>query len=154
MQDRTYYEAKFRDYPDVVTKKDFLVMLDNIDERTATKLFKENVVQHFRIGRFVYIPKESIINFLVSEEYIQFRKRVEWSRCRFCQDADEKVRRKILLLCEQPQTRRNLMYMLDIPSRKTFVRLYLKPMLASGELQMTIPDQPSISTQRYVRVRK
>ncbi len=116
MQDRTYYEAKFRDYPDVVTKKDFLVMLDNIDDRTATKLFKENAVRTIRIGRFVYIPKESIIDFLISEKYIQFRKRVEWSRCRFCQDADEKVQRKILLLCEQPQTRRNLMYMLDIPS--------------------------------------
>ncbi len=154
MQDRTYYEAKFRDYPDVVTKRDFLVMLDNIDDRTATKLFKENAVHHFRVGRYVYIPKQSVIDFLISEEYIQFRKRVEWSRYRFCHDVDEKVRRKILLLCEQPQTRRDLMYMLDISSRKTFVRLYLKPMLASGELQMTIPNQPSISTQRYVRVRK
>ncbi len=154
MKDRTYYEVKFRDYPDVVTKKEFLTILDNIDPKTAAKLFQDNTVNHFRIGRFYYIPKQSVIDFLVSEEYIQFRKRVEWSRYRFCSDADEKVRRKILLLCEQPQTRRNLMYMLDIPSRKTFIRLYLKPMLESGELQMTIPDHPNISTQRYVRVRK
>ncbi len=154
MQDRTYYEVKFRDYPDVVTKQNFQVMLDNISGGTATKLFKENAVRTIRIGRILYIPKKSVIDFLCSEKYEEFRQRVEWSRYRFCSGADEKVRRKILLLCEQPQTRRNLMYMLDIPSRKTFIRLYLKPMLESGELRMTIPDHPNISTQRYIRVRK
>ncbi len=154
MQDRTYYEIKFRNYPDIVKKKDLLVMLDNIDGRTATKLFKENYIFHFRVGRYIYIPKESIIDFLVSDAYIQFRQRVDWSRFRFSEDADEKIRIKILMLCEQPKSRRDLMYYLDISSRKTFVRLYLKPLLESGELQMTVPDQPSISTQKYVRVRK
>ncbi len=153
MQDRTYYEIKFRNYPDIVKKKDLLVMLDNIDGRTATKLFKENYIFHFRVGRYIYIPKESIIDFLVSDAYIQFRQRVDWSRFRFSEDVDEKIRIKILMLCEQPKSRRDLMYYLDISSRKTFVRLYLKPLLESGDLRMTVPEQPSISTQKYVRAR-
>lgn len=67
-------------------------------------------------------------------------------------DEIERGQQKILLLCEQPRTRKDLMYMLDVASKKTFFRLYLKPLLESGVLQMTIPDQRSVSTQRYVRV--
>jgi len=42
--------------------------------------------------------------------------------------------------------------MLDVPSKKTFFRLYLKPLLEAGTIQMTIPNQRSVSTQHYVRV--
>lgn len=45
------------------------------------------------------------------------------------------------------------MYLLDIKSIKTFFRVYLKPLLESGELRMTHPEQPSVSTQKYIRVK-
>ena len=76
---------------------------------------------------------------------------LDYARLKKIQDEEEQGKQKILFLCEKPQTRKALMFLLDVKSKKTFFRLYLKPLLESGELQMTHPEQPSISTQQYIR---
>ena len=99
-----------------------------------------------------HIPKVCVVDFLVGADYDSYARNRAKAHHEISSDAIENGQRKILLLCEQPRTRKELMYMLDVPSKKIFFRLYLKPLLEAGTLQMTIPNQRSVSTQRYVRV--
>ena len=34
-----------------------------------------------------------------------------------------------------------------------FLKAYLKPMLETGELQLTVPDKPNSRNQKYIAVR-
>ena len=151
MAARIEYETKLRDYPDVVTIKELMLMLDGICERTALQLLHTDKIKHFRIRNKYCIPKACVIDFMLSDNYSTFKKNVEAAHFRKLQDKEERAKQKILFLCEKPQTRKDLMFLLDVKSKKTFFRLYLRPLLESGELQMTHPEQPSISTQRYIR---
>ena len=151
MQERYELEVKLRDYPDVVKIKELRLMLDGICESTALSLLHQNKIKHFRIGNRYRIPKVCVIDFMMSDEYVTFKEKVDCARLKKIDDKEERGKQKILLLCEKPQTRKDLMFLLDVKSKKTFFRLYLKPLLESGELQMTRPEQPSISTQRYIR---
>ena len=150
MHDRSYYENRFKSYPDVVTRKQLMEMLD-ICEQTAKSLFQKGKIRHFRIGNRYQIPKVCIIDFLVSDDYVPFVRNRAKAHHEVAPDEVERGKEKILLLCDRPRTRKELMYMLDVPSKKTFFRLYLRPLLESGAIQMTIPDQRSVSTQQYVR---
>jgi len=145
---------KLRNYPDVATVKDLILMLDGISTRTAHSLLKKGKIKHFIIGHRYYIPKEYVIDFMVSDEYVSFRAKVESAQFLKIKDKVERKKQKILFLCEKPQTRKDLMYLLDEKSKKTFFRVYLKPLLEAGELQMTHPERPSISTQGYIRTAK
>lgn len=151
MHDRKYYEDQFKPYPDVVTKKQLMDMLD-ICENTAQSLLQKEKIRHFRIGKRYQIPKVCVIDFLVGENYNSYSRNRAKAHREIGMDEVERGKEKILLLCDKPRTRKELMYMLDVPSKKTFFRLYLRPLLESGSLQMTIPDQRSVSTQRYVRI--
>lgn len=150
MQERYELEVKLRDYPDVMTLKELRLVLDGICESTALSLLHQNKIKHFRIRNHYRIPKVCVIDFMMSDEYVTFKKKVDCARLKKIDDKEERGKQKILLLCEKPQTRKDLMFLLDVKSKKTFFRLYLKPLLESGELQMTHPEQPSISTQRYI----
>ena len=76
---------------------------------------------------------------------------IDRAHLRGIEDKEERGKQKILYLCDTPQTRKKLMVLLDVKSKKTFFRVYLKPLLESGRLLMTHPDQPSISKQEYIR---
>lgn len=151
MPTRFECEVKLRDYPDLVTTKELALMLGGISEHTALSLLRKNKIESFRIGNRYKVPKVNVIDFMVTEEYEALRQRAESARFLKIRDKDERIRQKLLFLCETPQTRKRLMYLLDVKSIKTFFRLYLKPLLESGELQMTHPEHPSVSTQRYIR---
>ena len=151
MHDRKYYENKFKPYPDVVTKKQLMDMLD-ICENTAQSLLQKEKIRYFRIGNRYQIPKVCVIDFLVGGSYELYAKNRAKAHHVITSDEVERGKEKILLLCDQPRSRKELMYMLDVPSKKTIFRLYLRPLLESGSLRMTTPDQRSVSTQRYVRV--
>lgn len=153
MLERLECEVRLASYPDVVTVKDLMNIL-GITDRTAYSLLKREKIKHFIVGNRYSIPKVCIIDFMMNNEYEVFARRVQNIRYRKNDEKKDKVERKkqkILFLCEKPQTRKDLMYLLDEKSKKTFFRLYLRPLLESGELQMTHPEQPSISTQRYIR---
>ena len=149
MSTRIEYETKLRDYPDLLTVKELRPILGDICDRTAFELIHKSKIKHFHIGNKFLIPNAYLIDYMMSEDYSIFKK-VE-ARHFQMMSKDEKIRQKILFLCEKPQTRKDLMFLLDVKNKKTFFRLYLRPLLESGELQMTHPEQPSISTQRYIR---
>lgn len=153
MKNRKYYESQLYRYPDVLSTTELKKVLGISSHMTVKKLIDQGKLQCFKLRNTYRFPKTYVIDFMMSDNYIKLCRDVEIYKCRFCKDGNEKNKKKILLLCEQPRTRRELMYMIDVDSIKTFKRLYLNPLLESGQLRMTIPNQPSISTQKYVKVR-
>ena len=53
--------------------------------------------------------------------------------------------------CDEPRTVKEIMEYLGLKSRDYFRRTVLMPLLESGDLEMTIPDKPRSSKQKYVR---
>lgn len=153
MKDRRTYKALLIDYPDLFTTKDLRKALGDIAEKTALKLLQEGQIKSYRVGRSYRIPKKWVIDFLMSDAHNSFQIRLAAAGNGETPEAVENAKRQILLLCEQPQSRKDLMTFLNVESKKTFFRLYLHPLLESGELQMTVPNQRSISTQRYIRAK-
>lgn len=152
MQDRRYYEVGFFGYPDLVTTAQLQEMLGGVNERTALGLLWRGEIKSFRVSSRYQIPKASVIDFLLSDNYQALKKRIDVSHHKDeSPEVIENNKKKLIKYCETPRTRQDLMFLIDVTSKKTFFRLYLRPLLQSGDLQMTIPDQPSISTQRYVR---
>ena len=154
MSERSEYEMKLSRDPDVAMIEDLALMLGGISTRTAYLLLKRGKNKYFAIRRRYFIPKECVIDFMMSDEYPFFQMKMESARFLKIKDKVERKKQKILFLCEKPQTRKDLMYLLDERSKKTFFRVYLKPLLESGELQMTHPERASVSTQRYIRATK
>ncbi|MBP3360517.1 MAG: Fic family protein [Clostridia bacterium] len=62
----------------------------------------------------------------------------------------EQVIQKILDYCNVPRTRNEIQNLSGIEGRKAFVSNYLKPLLESGKLAMTIPDKPTSRNQKYI----
>lgn len=155
MQDRRKYEMIFSHYPDLVTAPQLQEMLGGINEKTAHGILWRGEIKSFRVSNRYQIPKESVIDYLLSENYEMLKKRMEVAqRNDESQEVIEKNRKILIMYCEVPRTRKELMFLLDMTSKKTFFRLYLRPLLASGDLRMTIPEQRCVSTQKYVRVLK
>lgn len=59
----------FKDYNDVVTIKELQKML-RIGKNVSYKLIQENKINHFRINNKIFIPKQSVIDFLLGAEII------------------------------------------------------------------------------------
>lgn len=74
---RGYYENLFADYPDVVTLPEFRQMLGGIGDTTARKLMWGNHVHHFYIRYTYLIPKQSVIDYILSKHYSEYRKRLK-----------------------------------------------------------------------------
>ena len=69
------------------------------------------------------------------------------------QDDSQKDRmEKVLSFCDTAKTRNEIQDFIGISSRRFFAENILKPLLASGKLQMTIPDKPNSRNQKYVKV--
>ena len=59
---------------------------------------------------------------------------------------------KLLEYCEEPRSRQEMMDFMGLVNRRHFGAHYIKPILESGKLRMTIPDKPKSKNQKYVRV--
>lgn len=57
---------------------------------------------------------------------------------------------KILEFCKEPKTTKEIMAYLGLKDRRNFYLKYMRPLLDSGKLKMTIPDKPNIKNQKYV----
>lgn len=57
------YKSVFTDYPDIVTVEQMSEML-GISTKTAYRMLKNNVIEHFMIGRIYKIPKYHILTYL------------------------------------------------------------------------------------------
>lgn len=56
----------------------------------------------------------------------------------------------LLEFCAVPRSRSEMQAFCGVPGRKKFNNDYLKPLLDSGKLVMTIPEKPSSKNQKYV----
>lgn len=72
--DRKYYVALFERYPEVVTLDQFKEMLGGIADSTARKLIRENKVKHYYIRCTYLIPKEWVIEYVLSKHYVSYKK--------------------------------------------------------------------------------
>ena len=66
---RDYYEKLFAEYPDVVSLKEFRLMLGGITEKTALKILEQGRVKFFFIRRRHMIPKICIIDYLMGIDF-------------------------------------------------------------------------------------
>ena len=76
MNNRLYYEKLFEHYPDVVTLQEFREMLGGIGDATARKLMRGNHIQHFLIRNTYFIPKVSVISYVMSKHYAQYKNKL------------------------------------------------------------------------------
>lgn len=62
-----YYNNLFKEYPDVVRVYQLKEMLPKIGKNKIYELLKNKKIRSKRIGRTYYIPKISIINYLIEK---------------------------------------------------------------------------------------
>ena len=60
---------------------------------------------------------------------------------------------KIIAFCSEPRSKAEIANHCGFKDIKHFTAHYLKPLLESGRLQMTIPGKPNSRNQKYVAVR-
>ena len=65
---------------------------------------------------------------------------------------DEKLN-KLVDACAEPKTREEMMEYLGLVNRDHFRKAYLKPLLESGKIKMTLPDKPRSKNQKYIRAK-
>lgn len=62
--------------------------------------------------------------------------------------------RKLLMVCRNAMTRKKLQEALALKGEENFRKLYLVPALEAGYIEMTIPDKPRSSKQKYRLTKK
>ncbi|HHX61173.1 MAG TPA: Fic family protein [Epulopiscium sp.] len=73
------------------------------------------------------------------------------------QDAEqvtEQVKRLLVAIGDKESSTKELMELLQLKHRPTFRDNYLLPALRLGYIEMTIPDKPNSSKQKYIKVRR
>ena len=73
---RKRYVQQFKKYPDVVSVLTFRVMLGVLGDRFSRKLFLDGIVKAMFILPNFWIFKESIIVYVLSEDYAERRLKV------------------------------------------------------------------------------
>ena len=66
---RKKYTARFKHYPDMVSVLAFREMLGGIGDSFARKLIQERQVKWIFIKPHYWISKESVIDYILSEDY-------------------------------------------------------------------------------------
>ncbi len=56
---------------------------------------------------------------------------------------------QVVLYCREPRATKEIMGILELKHWKTFRSNYLQPLLDNGWLEMTVPDKPTSSKQKY-----
>ena len=153
IQNRNYYKALFAPLPEIVDVKQLMQMLGGVNEKTARAILWRREIPAVLLNNRYLIPKRNVIDYLLSSGYQEVLARVAAASCKkIPSDLVEANRQRILMLCDRPKSRRELMAILGVSSKKTFFRLYLYPLIKEGKLRMTVTSQNSVSTQKYVRV--
>ena len=60
----------------------------------------------------------------------------------------------ILAFCKEPRSKAEIMEHCGYKNTKNFTQIHLRPLMESGQLQMTIPDKPRSRNQKYVTAQK
>ncbi len=64
-----------------------------------------------------------------------------------------KKEQDILSFCTVPRSRQEIQTFCKLSGQNYFSKLYLKPLLESGQLHMTIPEKPNSRNQKYFAVK-
>ena len=67
------------------------------------------------------------------------------------QDTIQDDLESLIEYCSIPRTRIEMMQFMNLNNRSHFTAHYLKPLLASNKLVMTIPEKPNSKNQKYVK---
>ena len=62
-----------------------------------------------------------------------------------------RIQDKILVFCEIARSKQEIISYFGMKSAKSFTSHYLKPLLESGKLKMTIPNKPNSRNQKYIK---
>ena len=73
---RNKYRRQFKQYPDLVSASMFREMLGGIGDSFARRLIREQKVKAIFIKPHYWIPKESVIDYVLSEDYASRKLRV------------------------------------------------------------------------------
>ena len=60
-------------------------------------------------------------------------------------------RDRLVDFCSESRTREEMQNYMGISSKTSFRRIFLKPLLKSGKLKMTLPDKPNSGNQKYIK---
>ena len=66
-EENLYYDILFKDYPDVIRFKTLQQILPHIGKNKLYKLLQDKKIYSKRIGREYYIPKISVIKYLMEK---------------------------------------------------------------------------------------
>ena len=74
MKTRKFYETLWSEYQDLVCLAEFRQMLGGLGEVQARRLHQKNNVYCFSIGGDYKIPKQCVIDYVLSPPYAEYRK--------------------------------------------------------------------------------
>lgn len=63
------------------------------------------------------------------------------------QDSDQEVTKKILLFCESERSKKEICEYCGYKNLTYFTRTFLRPLVESGRLRMTVPEKPNSKTK-------
>ena len=66
-------------------------------------------------------------------------------------NTQDKLQDTILAYCVLPRTRKEITEYCGYKDVRNFTASYLKPLLESGQLKMTLPDKPNSKNQKYIK---
>jgi len=108
---------------------------------------REDFVVTFYNGEYPELyPEELILDKKTQDKKTQDKK----TQDKKTQDKKQINFNKILEICKEPKSIAEIMEKLGYKSNKTLKRNYIKPLVESGKLKMTIPDKPTSRNQKYI----
>ena len=74
MRSRKFYETYWKHYEDMVNFEKFREMLGGIGDVKAIRLLQKKTVKSFKIRGEYLIPKECVIDYVLSPHYADYRR--------------------------------------------------------------------------------
>ena len=135
------YLMMFQNYDDIVTPDDVATMM-HLPLKRVYRMLRSGELNSIKVERSLRVPKLWVI------EYVQ--------RYGLQRQESFRLQRKaaVTVYCQTPRSRRQIQEYLDLADKNFFMDSVLRPLLAEGVLQMTIPDTPQHVKQRYVATQR
>ena len=131
------YLMMFSEYEDIVTANEVAQMM-RLPVKRVYRMFRSGELKSFKGEREVRTCKLWVIEYIQQYGFIR-------------QESFRKQRKAaVTVFCQEPKSRKQIQEFLDLADRKFFLDSVLLPLVESGVLKMTIPDDPSSVKQRYV----
>ena len=143
--------------PQEITKEDFWNGVSAPRNKELMRIFKdvrlveqlgsgmERIMKVYDKTIFEFLPNFLRINFYFDKEIVDYLDSTSKDKTYMINIHD-----KILKFCRTPKTIKEIMEYLNMKSRSNFTIRYLKPMIESGNIKMTIPDKSRSKNQKYI----